>query len=204
MEQETAPNDRGRRPDLSSQVSIAITFVPSERGRWLREICAGLARARRSLSMVGALAAATLAAAGLLHSSGTNAVTGAAAAKQRAAERAVAAAFGYPQRCLRIAISTADPGYATAHVKRRGPCAGYPDSANASFHHVDGVWRLVLAGRPLGVPNGLLTPVWADSPLTGAVSGYPLGCLSVEITLHDSRFARADFDRSLACVRDSR
>jgi len=53
------------------------------------------------------------------------------------------------------------------------------------------------------VPSSLATPVWADSALTAAGSGYPLGCLSVEITLHDLRFAQADFDRRLACVRHS-
>jgi len=31
------------------------------------------------------------------------------------------------------------------------------------------------------------------------VSDYPLGCVGVAIALHDPRFGRADFDRTLPC-----
>jgi hypothetical protein len=201
MAHEEVPNARDPRPDLPSQVSIAVTVVRTERGRRLKELCARLVSAPRSLSAVVALAAATLAAAALLHSSRTNAVTRTATAKQRAATRTVAAAFGYPQRCLSIAISAADPDYASAHIDRRGGCANYRGYVNASFHRVDGVWRLVLDEGQLFVPNRLLTPARERFDGAGAVPEYPLGCVSVADALHDPRVARADVDRRLVCIR---
>lgn len=43
----------------------------------------------------------------------------------------------------------------------------------------------------------------ASGSVVGVVPiyGYPLGCLSVAIPLHDPRFARAEFDHALPCGR---
>jgi len=204
MARDMTPNGGGRPPDQPSHVSIAITFVPADRGRRLREVCARLARAPRSLCVVVAVASAALVAAALLHGSRTNIVVGSASANERAATRAVAAAFGYPPRCVSIAIPAADPNYASAHVERRGGCANYHGYVNASFHRVDGVWRLILDEGQLFVPNGLLKPAGAGTTGTEVISAYPLGCLRVAIALHDPRFSRADIDRRLACVRHRR
>jgi hypothetical protein len=105
---------------------------------------------------------------------------------------------------LSVAISAADPDYASADVDRREGCANYHGYVNASFHRVDGVWRLILDEGQLFVPNGLLRSAGAGALGAGVISVYPLGCLSVEIALHDPRFGRADFDRRLACVRHRR
>jgi hypothetical protein len=170
----------------------------------MSEIRATLARRRRSL--FGGLALATvtamaLAAVALLLLGGHTHAVIRPAARPRPSTAAVAAAFGYPQRCLRITISAADPDYASAHVDRTGACASYRGYINASFHRVDGVWRLLLDEGQLFVPNSLLAPAQDGSARAHAVSGYPLGCLSVEITLHDPRFIRAGFDHTLPCVR---
>ena len=75
-----------------------------------------------------------------------------------AAPARVAAAYGYPARCLRVVVSASDPAYASAHVDRRRACRSYRGYVNASFHLVRGAWRLVLDEGQLFVPNGLLVP----------------------------------------------
>jgi hypothetical protein len=149
------------------------------------------------------LAAAALLA-GALHTSATGASRSTALPARGAATGAVAAAFGYPHRCLSITISPADPDYASAHVDRAGACARYRGYVNASFHRVEGVWRLVLDEGQLFVPNSRLTPRTAAPTAARAPSDYPAGCVSIAIALHDPRFARADFDRTLTCSRSTR
>lgn len=61
----------------------------------------------------------------------------------------------------------------------------------------------VLASGPLGSGHrparaGVRAPGRAG---VAAAYGFPLKCLSVEISTHDPRFARADFDRSVPCGR---
>jgi hypothetical protein len=131
---------------------------------------------------------------------GTGTVARSAAPPQRASA-AVAAAFGYPERCLRIAVSAADPDFASVHVERAGACWNYRGYVNASFHRVEGAWRLIFDEGQLFVPNSLLTPVHVGSTRGGAVSDYPLGCVGIAIALHDPRFLRPGFDRTLPCGR---
>lgn len=85
-----------------------------------------------------------------------------AAYRQAAGPAAIAAAFGYPQRCLAITISATNPDYANAHLEREHGCGNYHGYVNASLHRVDGVWRLVLDEGQLFVPNNLLIPCDAD------------------------------------------
>ncbi len=68
----------------------------------------------------------------------------------------MAAAFGYPLRCLRVTISAGDPVYARAHVDHSAACARYHGYLNASFHRIDGTWRLILDEGQLFVPNDRL------------------------------------------------
>ncbi len=81
-----------------------------------------------------------------------------AARTPSAGTAAVAAAYGYPARCLRVTISASDPTAASARVARTGPCARYRGYVDASFHWIDGGWRLVLDEGQLFVPNNLLAP----------------------------------------------
>jgi hypothetical protein len=134
----------------------------------------------------------------LLTGGGTGAATPPDALPQPAGA-AVAAAFGYPERCLRIAVSAADPDFAIVHVERDRACGNYRGYVNASFHRVDGTWRLIFDEGQLFVPNSLLTSRRTGRRRGGAVSDYPLGCVGVAIALHDPRFGRADFDRTLPC-----
>lgn len=196
------PTIPARRADLPSRVSITVTHVPAERARRLREMRAGLAKAPMSLCVVLALGAVLLGGAGAvgLRSRRADSASAVVSAARGPSAAAVAAAFGYPRRCLNIVISAFDRDYATADVDRTGECAKYRGYINASFHRVHGDWRLILDEGQLFVPNRLLRPAPARGAGAVTMSGYPLGCLSVEITLQDPRFAGAEFDRGL-CTR---
>jgi hypothetical protein len=56
----------------------------------------------------------------------------------------VAAAYGYPPRCLSVTIAPADPSYARADYNRVSACGRYDGTVTAIFHRVDGEWRPVL------------------------------------------------------------
>ncbi len=122
-----------------------------------------------------AVLGASLAAVLVGGSSRTGAPAAAAAARVAtpAAAAEIAAAYGYPLRCLRITIAAADPAYARAHLNRTsaGGCARYRGYLNASFHRVGGTWRLILDEGQLFVPNDLL----ARCPETGCEGAAPAG-----------------------------
>lgn len=206
MVPEWPPEVQDRRADRAYRVSVSVTHFPTGRARRVRDVPARVVSGRWLPPVVLALGVSVLAVvlAVVLGRGRTGPVGATAGATQRAGTAAVAAAFGYPQRCLSIAISAAEPDYASAHVDRGGGCGNYRGYINASFHRVDGVWRLILDEGQLFVPNRLLTPAPAGFRRAGSATGYPIGCLSVEIALHDARFDRAAFDRSLPCVRDVR
>ena len=65
----------------------------------------------------------------------------------RAAEggpRGVAAAYGYPSRCLRVTIASSDHAFARADFNHGDLCGRYAGDPTAIFHVVDGAWRPVL------------------------------------------------------------
>ena len=65
----------------------------------------------------------------------------------RAGERGptgVAAAYGYPSRCLRVTTASSDHAFARADFNRGTPCGRYAGDSTAIFHVVDGAWRPVL------------------------------------------------------------
>lgn len=144
--------------------AVVITVVPPVRGRALRERVAGavvMFRARAALALSVALVALAAIVVVALQTSRTSRPAGAGRGQASAVERAaIAAAFGYPYplRCLTITISPSDADYARADVDRANGCARYHGYLNASFHRVDGRWRLVLDEGQLFVPNSLLTP----------------------------------------------
>jgi hypothetical protein len=213
-----------------SRVTVTITVPPPVRGRPFRERLADIGLLHRARTA----GAAALAVGGLgaiiaialpqgsqtgrsagLQGSRTSGVVRMRPAHARGAEKAaIAAAFGYPYplRCLTITIAAGNPDYARANVDRTNGCGRYRGYVNASFHRVDGTWRLVLDEGQLFVPNALLIPCQGGCTRAGregsrsrtagsrgvrAAYAYPLGCLSIAIALVDPRFARADFDRTI-------
>jgi hypothetical protein len=74
-----------------------------------------------------------------------------AAARQSGAA-GVAAAYGYPPRCLSVTIAAADPAYARADYNRVSACGRYDGTVTAIFHRVDGEWRAVLDATGYSCP----------------------------------------------------
>ncbi len=64
----------------------------------------------------------------------------------------VAAAYGYPQRCLSVTILGTDPNYARAEFDHALPCRRYAGYDTAIFHRVHGVWRVVASGARYRCP----------------------------------------------------
>lgn len=56
----------------------------------------------------------------------------------------VAAAYGYPLRCLSVAIALHDPRFARADFDHAVPCGRYAGDPTAIFRRVDGAWTPVL------------------------------------------------------------
>ncbi len=138
--------------DPPSQVQITVTVVP----RIAR------AAAWRKLGLLALILAVVPAAVLLAGSRGSVRAPapeaavespGIAARAPRVQLAQVAAAFGYPARCLTI---TTAGQFARAHVNRAGGCGRYRGYVNASFHLVGGHWRLILDEGQLFVPNALL------------------------------------------------
>lgn len=117
--------------------------VPRERWRRIRERLGAVPRR----AVFAALAAVVLAASAVAVASGSS------RGRRTAVPAAVAAAFGYPLRCLTVTVSGS---FAHAHIDRSGTCARFRGYLNASFHLIDGRWRLVLDEGQLFVPNALL------------------------------------------------
>lgn len=202
MAREETP-ERPTRPPEVIVISITVMDPPPVQARPLRERLAGIGVPHGALTAV----AVTLALAALgsiimtaVLSSGARRSAGARRTERvEGGERAaIAGALGYPYplRCLTITISATNPDFARADVDRTNWCGRYHGYTNASLHRVDGAWRLVLDEGQLFVPNSLLS----GSGAVGAAYRYPLGCLSAAIALHDPRFARAAFDRTI-CTR---
>jgi hypothetical protein len=153
-----------RTPDVSGrpavdplQVQISITVAPGRRARIRRRFASRgpLVSAPAVGGLLLAIAALGAAAAGALV--GARGSNGDRASPTNHADVAgVAAAYGYPPRCLTVAISANDPAHATAHVDRGRGCGRYHGYLNASFHRIDGSWRLLLDEGQLFVPNDLL------------------------------------------------
>lgn len=146
MADEQSSDPRGR-PSTPCEVEITILSVdrpPPLRERW-RAAVAGRFQPG-VLLMLGFIAAASLAAGAISGRHGGPPVRPRPAdlrARQPGA-LGVAAAYGYPARCLSIDFAPRDVAYARADFDHRTPCgrfAGYP---TAIFHRVNGVWRPVL------------------------------------------------------------
>lgn len=100
----------------------------------------------RTLAVAGALAATIVAV--LLATApwgGDHPRVSARDARARAPGAAgVAAAYGYPLRCLSVAIALHDPRFARADFDHAVPCGRYTGEVTAIFRRADGAWVPVL------------------------------------------------------------
>jgi hypothetical protein len=74
---------------------------------------------------------------------GGGAVREASAARQPG-PRGVAAAYGYPLRCLSVTIPLHDPRFARADFDRAFQCGQFTGDPTAIFERVHGWWRPLL------------------------------------------------------------
>jgi hypothetical protein len=125
--------------DPPSEVQITVDVVPNERARWVRERLPRLALVASALAVLAVVVA--------LVGGGSG---GSRARDATPAE--VAAAFGYPLRCLKVTIAGR---FAHARVNRASGCWRFRGYLDASFQLIDGRWRLILDEGQLFVRNAL-------------------------------------------------
>jgi hypothetical protein len=99
----------------------------------------------------------------------------------------VAAAYGYPLRCLSVAIALHDPRFARADFDHIVPCGSYTGYETAIFRRVDGAWVPVLEAisypcpvrslpEPVQVELGVCLPptrAYADTPASVSRRHFP-------------------------------
>jgi hypothetical protein len=71
----------------------------------------------------------------------------------------VAAAYGYPVRCLSVTILAGDSAYARADFNHLRPCGRYTGYPTAIFHYQSGAWRSVLDAVAYSCPVASLPVV---------------------------------------------
>jgi hypothetical protein len=98
----------------------------------------------------------------------------------------VAAAYGYPLRCLSVTIAPHDPRFARADFDHIVPCGSYTGYTTAIFGRVHGAWVPLLEATSFSCPVRSLpeqvqvelgvclppTPAYADTP--ASVSRRPV------------------------------
>jgi hypothetical protein len=78
-------------------------------------------------------------------------------ARERGPE-GVAAAYGYPLRCLSVTILAGNRAYARADFNHVSACGRYTGYSTAIFHRVSGAWRPVLNAVSYVCPVAMLPP----------------------------------------------
>jgi hypothetical protein len=135
-------------PDSPSEVRITVLQDPGDRGIWNRlrttrgavglRCGSGICVAAAALSAAGVIVVATSFGGGGVSSHRP------AAGTDQGGPTGVAAAYGYPTRCLSVTIASTDHAFARADFNHVGPCGQYAGDPTAIFHVVRGGWRPVL------------------------------------------------------------
>ncbi len=79
------------------------------------------------------------------------------AAARESGPAGVAAAYGYPLRCLSVTIASDNRSYARADYNRVSACGRYDGTVTAIFHRVGGEWRPVLDATGYSCPVASLS-----------------------------------------------
>ncbi len=134
-----------RATPLPSQVQVTVLADP--RPRPLRHRITGASTPIKALA-TGGLALLAAGAVAIIVSSLTGGRAGAPGAVPALAREpgpaGVAAAYGFPTRCLTVTILSRDPDYARADFNRGSECGRYNGDVTAIFERVGGAWRPVL------------------------------------------------------------
>lgn len=137
------PDEASNRPQI---VLVEITVLRDPDARTLREHVAGLKQItdwRAIVAVALLLVILGAAAGGLLPDGGAGRQPMNALVRENA-PLGVAAAYGYPLRCLTVTILASDRAYARADFNHLSPCGGFTGYPTAIFHYVSGAWRTVL------------------------------------------------------------
>ncbi len=136
--------DRSSDASLPEVILVEIAVLPNPDGRSVRTRIAAIERvARWPVVVVLALVVAILATAATLpgdRGGGRHVVRGWA---RESGPAGVAAAYGYPLRCLSITILIGQR-YARADFNHMSPCGRFTGYSTAIFRRVMGAWRPVL------------------------------------------------------------
>lgn len=142
-------------------VDVEVMVLSPPRGPATRERIGSVMAPRRGhfvLAVVlGAAAMAAVFAALSLTGGGGGAIREASAARQRG-PAGVAAAYGYPLRCLSVTIPLHDPGFARADFDRALQCGQFTGDPTAIFKRVHGWWRPLLDAVVYSCPVRSMPP----------------------------------------------
>ena len=138
--------DRSSEPsDLPKVILVEITELPNPDARTLRDRMTVIQKVVRWPQVVAlALFVAVLGTAVTLPGDGDGARRLASATPRQSGPAGVAAAYGYPLRCLTITILGTGQRYARADFNHMSPCGRFTRYSTAIFLRVMGAWRPVL------------------------------------------------------------
>jgi hypothetical protein len=139
---------------------------PGDRGLWSRLRAKGDGgRVPRRACGMAVVAAALIAAVAMIISTlwvgrGATGLQEHSTRRDQGGTTGVAAAYGYPTRCLRVTIASSDHAFARADFDHGSPCGRYTGDPTAIFHVVDGAWRPVLEAvtypcPAVGIPSAV-------------------------------------------------
>jgi hypothetical protein len=142
-------------------VDVEVTVLSSPPRPTARERIGSIKAPRRAhlvLAVVlGAAAMAAVLSALSLTGGGRDPIREASAARQRGSA-GVAAAYGYPLRCLSVTIPLDDPRFARADFDRALRCGQFTGNPTAIFKRVHGWWRPLLDAVTYSCPVRSMPP----------------------------------------------
>ena len=143
MGKNEAPDRSSESSDVPEVILVEIRLLGDPNARTLRERKVAIQKVTRWGAIVAlVLLAAILAMAGTLLPGPDGARHVVSALARERGPAGVAAAYGYPLRCLSITIAT-DQVYARADFNHLRPCGRFTGYSTAIFHRIMGAWRAV-------------------------------------------------------------
>lgn len=159
MAKHQTPDDWVGHADPPGEVQITLlpdpgAHTPHERLIGIRSITRGPATV--VIVLVLAAAAMGVAVVGAVTGGRDGAARRDTAGAARVGPAGVAAAYGYPLRCLSVTIAQTNHAYARADFDHRSPCGRYDGYVTAIFYRVDGAWLPVLDATSYSCPVATL------------------------------------------------
>ena len=130
--------------DPPSEVRITVLQDATDRRLWKQLPARRDIRIPRRAYGLFVGAAVIAAAVGVILATGSRAPSRVASRAHENGPTGVAAAYGYPIRCLSVTIATSDHAFARADFNHGSLCGRYTGDPTAIFHVVEGGWRPVL------------------------------------------------------------